>query len=1091
MAKYTRTKSDFSVGEVSPRFLGRMDLRQYQGAVKRLENFLPLPTGGIIRRPGTRLLTELGPADSKIRLISFTPNTRQSFLLVLTHKLLRIFPANEIQSVKGSSFSALTELDLPYASSELDDLDFAQDLDVAYFTHPDHAPRKLVYTGQDPPFSFEQEVFDCPPLQKPDTSGTGLQFSDEQWVMRVISTRADEFDRTNLVRQAVTNTYTLREGYVYRIGDPKTADFTPAGAPDNNEGTLFICNGTQPNWNGADAWIGEFYSHIEFRLNGEWVLGRLLFTFTDPAVDQNPSGNTAYIEPVQRIAGGIDPKAKMVVLDSAYDDDIPTNRVEVRSDTLVFNYNLEDSYVRVRSTYDKIRSQARSGSEYGLGGPKHGETYWARIREYLGPTDHPTKFVDGSIGKDDLEVGRVYRIDHQGNGCKISVSAPMEDGQSGQPIVKWDACYHYWRTGQTFSVQNAYWYDQGYSAGGDGIVEESISTPGGPWGRKFKRPPATPNDYTSYNTLISDLSSMKSFDTVRCDPPVTHLSCSSRISIDPEYEKTGHTGVLTASSDFFYNDARNPDGPNKGAFIYGEHAGTRVLYRIDNVITMLQAEVTILDGALPRDRENGELINEGRMDEFRVSEWSNRNWPYTVCFYEGRLTFGGSPKAPDTLWFSKVTNNTDFRTVENDGQVLTTSGISYPLKSRSLNRIVNLTPGRVLIVGTRSSRWSVRPNNFGEGLSPLNIRISIESERGVSRHSLMIGSRVIYCLDSRDQMEEFYYNYQNDGYETQNLNIFTDHFFRNNDVLDFTYSRQPWEMLWVISNDGTLFSMTYIPEQKLYSWARHTTGGQYDHRFIACASVFSEETITEESIAGTSFDFSTERKEHLVFVTLRNNYYVLETLSPEGSPYLVNNFWHKLNFLDAHVFNYGERWIFGDIDEPNTQKYLGSNRWRTAGGRVARTYLAQVNGDGKPVEIYINPRHGQEAAGGEWYYVPSEDYEQPTSYLFGLPFTSEVILPPLSLMTPEGEVYAQKKRYLRCRLLLDESSTLSVGVDPETLYEQTLVPTYRRMSEPAPLISEFREIEIPAGWDYDSELVLAAQRPLPLNIMNTTLEVET
>jgi len=59
MAKYTYTNNNFSSGEISSKLEGRSDLKQYSSGVGELLNFIPYRTGGVSRRPGTRVLREI------------------------------------------------------------------------------------------------------------------------------------------------------------------------------------------------------------------------------------------------------------------------------------------------------------------------------------------------------------------------------------------------------------------------------------------------------------------------------------------------------------------------------------------------------------------------------------------------------------------------------------------------------------------------------------------------------------------------------------------------------------------------------------------------------------------------------------------------------------------------------------------------------------------------------------------------------------------------------------------------------------------------------------------------------------------------
>lgn len=61
-------KNNFSAGELSSSMEGRLDTPLYQNGVKKMINWMVLPSGGIIRRPGTQLV--YGYADHLVEEIT-------------------------------------------------------------------------------------------------------------------------------------------------------------------------------------------------------------------------------------------------------------------------------------------------------------------------------------------------------------------------------------------------------------------------------------------------------------------------------------------------------------------------------------------------------------------------------------------------------------------------------------------------------------------------------------------------------------------------------------------------------------------------------------------------------------------------------------------------------------------------------------------------------------------------------------------------------------------------------------------------------------------------------------------------------------
>jgi hypothetical protein len=64
----------FSSGEITPELFGRIDLAKRQEGLARCRNFITLPHGPAINRPGTEFVREVKTSASATRLIPFSYN---------------------------------------------------------------------------------------------------------------------------------------------------------------------------------------------------------------------------------------------------------------------------------------------------------------------------------------------------------------------------------------------------------------------------------------------------------------------------------------------------------------------------------------------------------------------------------------------------------------------------------------------------------------------------------------------------------------------------------------------------------------------------------------------------------------------------------------------------------------------------------------------------------------------------------------------------------------------------------------------------------------------------------------------------------
>jgi len=149
MAQVSQTISNFTAGELSPRLLGRTDLKKYKSGVSKLENFLVQVHGGIERRPGTQYVAaaagSTGALQDLTRLVEFQYSATQQYVLEFgvdtvgagDHGYIRFFRLDTssgepiLLTQPGGSTPTIIE-DLEFRDTELPDLRFTQSADILY-----------------------------------------------------------------------------------------------------------------------------------------------------------------------------------------------------------------------------------------------------------------------------------------------------------------------------------------------------------------------------------------------------------------------------------------------------------------------------------------------------------------------------------------------------------------------------------------------------------------------------------------------------------------------------------------------------------------------------------------------------------------------------------------------------------------------------------------------------------------------------------------------------------------------------------------------------------------------------------------------
>lgn len=179
-------QQSFNGGEVTPEFFSRIDDVKRQNGVRAMRNFVAIPQGPAVKRPGTSFIRESGDSSNSVRLIPFVYSVDQSFAIEFGHNYIRfhtsgatlLYPAaspwnlatayfaGDFVTRLGHTYQAIAantgdapeshpgswqvmpdsgeyQISSPYDSADIFDIHYVQSNDVLTLVHPDYAPREL------------------------------------------------------------------------------------------------------------------------------------------------------------------------------------------------------------------------------------------------------------------------------------------------------------------------------------------------------------------------------------------------------------------------------------------------------------------------------------------------------------------------------------------------------------------------------------------------------------------------------------------------------------------------------------------------------------------------------------------------------------------------------------------------------------------------------------------------------------------------------------------------------------------------------------------------------------------------------------
>ncbi|APL94087.1 hypothetical protein [Sphingobium indicum] len=105
---YRLAQPNFAKGEIGPDLYGRFDVDAYSTALRKARNVFVLKYGGLMKRPGTRLVSEVLDASQPTRLIPFQFSIEQAYALEFGHGYMRVAAAGGLVLNQELQITAIT-----------------------------------------------------------------------------------------------------------------------------------------------------------------------------------------------------------------------------------------------------------------------------------------------------------------------------------------------------------------------------------------------------------------------------------------------------------------------------------------------------------------------------------------------------------------------------------------------------------------------------------------------------------------------------------------------------------------------------------------------------------------------------------------------------------------------------------------------------------------------------------------------------------------------------------------------------------------------------------------------------------------------
>lgn len=261
--------------------------------------------------------------------------------------------------------------------------------------------------------------------------------------------------------------------------------------------------------------------------------------------------------------------------------------------------------------------------------------------------------------------------------------------------------------------------------------------------------------------------------------------------------------------------------------------------------------------------------------------FDNNNNPSVISSFQQRNIFANSNDNPLTIWTTQIASNNNFNVSR---PLEASNAITMTLDDKEASDIRQIIALNDLIVLTSNAEWKISGSDGLSASSPP--KASIQSYYGSSFvRPVISGNMILFVQSGGMVIRDLGYTYMSDSYDGDELTIFANHLFLGKEVIYMDYSKEPFRILWVVFNDGTLAGLTYNKKQEHCGWHRHDTkNGKFE-----CVAVIRENNedipyfVVKRTINGVEKRFI-ERMTSRLISKVSDGFFVDCGLKYSGAP---------------------------------------------------------------------------------------------------------------------------------------------------------------------------------------------------------------
>ena len=494
---------------------------------------------------------------------------------------------------------------------------------------------------------------------------------------------------------------------------------------------------------------------------------------------------------------------------------------------------------------------------------------------------------------------------------------------------------------------------------------------------------------------------------------------------------------------------------------------------------------------------------------------ASTSYPSTAGFYQQRRIFGNSTAKPQRNWFTQTAN---FYNLSVSSPAKDSDAITATIAALRVNEVRHYIPLTDLVVLTSGGEWLI--TGVDDSITPSTIQVEPQSYYGSTWLKPIVAGDIAIFMQPGQVVRDLGYKFETDAYAGNDISILARHLFDGYEVVDWDFSPSPYSILWAVRDDGTMVAQTYLREQEIYGWHRHTTRGH----FKSLASIRENDydtpyVVVERHVGGRNPKYI-ERMDERNFSKVEDAFFV-DAGVRVSNPITVTGFTAAdpvvITTATSHGFSNGDTIDISGINIIDLTENTGqapatdlNGTGYTVANVTSTTFELQNNGTDVDGTAFGEYHDGGEAFAtftvveNLWHLEGVTDVvalangyvekgltvtngkitlqDAVSRVAVGLPYFTEIQTLPLDAGSASETIQGKDKKASRVTVQVEDTLGLWTGPDREHMREAKFgMPAL--LGQPPVLFTGDKNVTLAPHWTKTAQYFIQQRDPLPITIL--------